>query len=282
MNQIFRWLETWFGTFQAATATAKPNFKNGFQVNGSDYTATELNTALGGGNPGTAGTVTASKAVIVDANKDIAIFRNLSAVNLDAGASGTVGTVDIFPTTASKGKIQIAAADSAGDTTTTITNASQAAARTYTIPDAGANASFVMTAGNQSIAGDKTFTGSLVATATVLIQRVAGSVASSLQLQSITAAKGGLVILAADNTGDTNTTITSAPQAAGRTYTIPDATTKASIDAAEFVMLVRAAGAPSGVAAAQGTFYQNSSNGDLYMCTTGSATSATFKQVTMV
>lgn len=79
------------------------------------------------------------------------------ATNFDAGASGTAGTVDIFPSTAAKGKIQIAAANSAGDTTTTITNASQAGARTYTIPDAGASASFVMTAGAQTVAGVKTF-----------------------------------------------------------------------------------------------------------------------------
>jgi hypothetical protein len=40
-----------------------------------------------------------------------------------------------------------------------ITLASQAAARTYTIPDAGTSASFVMTASNQTIAGTKTFSG---------------------------------------------------------------------------------------------------------------------------
>lgn len=37
-------------------------------------------------------------------------------------------------------------------------------ARTYTIPDAGANANFVMTAGDQSIAGAKTFTGDMITT----------------------------------------------------------------------------------------------------------------------
>ena len=64
---------------------------------------------------------------------------------LDLGSSGTAGSLDVFPSTASKGKLTISAADSAGNTTTTITNASQAAARTYTIPDGGAAASFVLT-----------------------------------------------------------------------------------------------------------------------------------------
>lgn len=60
------------------------------------------------------------------------------------------------PTTV-RGGLEIKAADSAGNTITTITNASQAAARTYTIPDSGASASFVMTEGAQTINGAKTF-----------------------------------------------------------------------------------------------------------------------------
>lgn len=59
------------------------------------------------------------------------------------------------PTTVT-GQLEIKAAASAGNTVTTITNASQAAARTYTIPDAGTNANFVMTEGAQTINGAKT------------------------------------------------------------------------------------------------------------------------------
>lgn len=81
--------------------------------------------------------------------------------NIDVGASGQLGTIDLFPPTASKGKVQHKAADSAGDTVTTVTNASQAAARTYTTPDAGANADYVMTAGAQTLAGNKTFSSEL-------------------------------------------------------------------------------------------------------------------------
>jgi len=77
--------------------------------------------------------------------------------DVDLGSSGSAGTLDIFPSTALKGKVQFAAADSAGNTTTQIVNASQAAARVYTIPDAGASASFVMTAGAQTITGVKAF-----------------------------------------------------------------------------------------------------------------------------
>jgi hypothetical protein len=77
--------------------------------------------------------------------------------DIDAGASGTAGSLDVFPSTASKGKLSFVAANSAGNTTTTITNASQAGARTYTILDAGASANFVMSEGTATINGAKTF-----------------------------------------------------------------------------------------------------------------------------
>jgi hypothetical protein len=278
MNQIFRWLETWFGTFKAATTTAKPNFKNGFQVNGSDYSATELNTALGGGDPGTAGTVTASKVVIVDSNKDISVFRNVGVVNLDAGSSGVVGTVDVFPTTASKGKLQIAAADSAGNTTTTITNASQAAARTYTVPDAGTNASFVMTAGAQSIAGAKTFTtaSGLQGTGNIAALRQSGVVEGSIGAESITTGGGSFSISTADNAGDTVTLVRIASQAASREYGLRDWSTKTSSDTECSLAGIKVVADTTNRPGALGCLLFATGNSKLYVCTTASATAATW------
>jgi hypothetical protein len=77
--------------------------------------------------------------------------------NIDAGSSGVAGTVDVFPATAASGRVRLSAADSAGDYILTIVNASLAAARTVTIPDPGAAASFVMTEGAQTINGAKRF-----------------------------------------------------------------------------------------------------------------------------
>jgi hypothetical protein len=111
-------------------------------IAGVTASAAEVN-VLGGV---TAGTVLASGGVVVDSNKDISAFRNVTGVNYDAGASGTAGTVDIFPTTAAKGKNAFTATDNTGNTTNTITNAAQAGARTFTIPDPGASASFSMMA----------------------------------------------------------------------------------------------------------------------------------------
>lgn len=92
----------------------------------------------------TAGTVTASKAVVVDSNKDIGDFRNVDVVNLDAGASGTAGSVDIFPTTASKGKASLSVTNQTGDTTVSLVVGAMAAARTITVPDPLAAAYFML------------------------------------------------------------------------------------------------------------------------------------------
>lgn len=75
--------------------------------------------------------------------KDAIVWESDRDVSITINAPSTV-----------KGQLEIKAADSAGNTVTTITNASQAAARTYTIPDAGSTtASFVMTEGAQTING---------------------------------------------------------------------------------------------------------------------------------
>lgn len=106
----------------------------------------------------TNGAVAANKAVVVDTNKDASSFRNLGATNLDAGASGTAGSVDVFPTTAAKGKLAITCTDQTGDTTVSVVAGAMAAARTLTIPDPGAAASFMMTEGAQTINGVQTYT----------------------------------------------------------------------------------------------------------------------------
>jgi hypothetical protein len=167
----------------------------------------------------TAGTVLASKAAVVSADKDIGDFRNLDVVNLDAGASGTAGTVDIFPTTASKGKIAISATASTGDTTTTITNAAQSATATMTIPDTNGSASFVMTTAAQTITGVKQIND---------INIGASGTVGAFDIFPTTASKGKLNILAADNTGDTTNTLTNAAQSATATWTIPDTNGSAS------------------------------------------------------
>lgn len=126
---------------------------------GTELTGAEI-TVLDGV---TAGTVTLSKAVVVSADKDIGDFRNLDAVNIDAGASGTAGTVDVFPTTASKGKLAISCTDQTGDTTVGLVAGAMGQATVVTIPDPGAStADVVLSAGSATIAGAKTFSTAVI------------------------------------------------------------------------------------------------------------------------
>lgn len=115
-------------------------------VHNANGTTTTVNIAeLAALDGVTAGTVLASRVVIVDSNKDISAFRNVGVVNLDAGSSGVAGSVDVFPTTASKGKLSITTTDQTGDTTVSVVIGAMAAARTITLRDPGAAATFVTT-----------------------------------------------------------------------------------------------------------------------------------------
>lgn len=78
----------------------------------------------------------------------------------------------------------------------TITSGTSAAARTYTIPDAGTTADFVMSAGSSTIAGARTFSSAV----------------------TINPASNQLVL----SSGVSQLTLNSGTSAAARTYTVPD------------------------------------------------------------
>lgn len=92
----------------------------------------------------TGGTAAASKAVVLDASKDVAQLRTLGVVNLDAGSSGTAGSVDVFPATASKGKLALACANQDGNTTVTVTALAMGQATGISLPDPGAATAYVV------------------------------------------------------------------------------------------------------------------------------------------
>lgn len=132
MNQIFRFLETWFGTFKAVSLTSKPNFKNGFQINGVDFDGDESG-YLSGITPGT---VAASKAVVVDSNKDVG-----SIITLRIGEPGDPGTVRVYSDTG--GYFSIVADNTAlNDCVWAV--ASQAAGTRITTPSAGGSANVAL------------------------------------------------------------------------------------------------------------------------------------------
>lgn len=65
--------------------------------------------------------------------------------NIQAGLSGTAGTLASFPSTAAKGSLQVVAVANTGDTATTISNAAMGQASVVSIPDpATATANFAI------------------------------------------------------------------------------------------------------------------------------------------
>lgn len=97
----------------------------------------------------TAGTVTASKGLVVDANKDLASLRDITTRKVKVG-------------------------DSANDHTITIEGgADEAANRTLTIPAMGGNDTLVLLGTTQTLSGAKTFSGGVtIATAALTITDV--------------------------------------------------------------------------------------------------------------
>lgn len=109
--------------------------RQAFESNATEYT---------GVTSATAGVVEAEKAVVVDAGKSIGDFANLDCTNLDAGKSGTAGSVDVFASTGSKGKLTVTCADQDGNTTVTLQPMAMGQATTVKIPDPGAATSYLM------------------------------------------------------------------------------------------------------------------------------------------
>lgn len=149
--------------------------------------------------------------------------------NIQAGLSGTAGYLTSFPATAARGSLRLVAANSVGNTVTQITNASQAAARVYTIPDGGQSASsFLLTdsSGTQTIAtGSLALTlGNITASAGNL---VAGSTAAAGSVTSFagTGANEFLRLAAINNAGgDFSVTVSNASSIGqSQTISIPDA-----------------------------------------------------------
>lgn len=145
------------------------------------------NTELGFLDSITAGTAAASKAVVLDGSKGISTITSatittltsttgtittVNATNVDAGASGTAGTVDIFPTTASKGKLAISCTDQTGNTTVGLVAGAMGQATTLTINDPGASAASVLT--------DKGIGGTLTARCTAQIDATSGTTGTTL------------------------------------------------------------------------------------------------------
>jgi hypothetical protein len=130
----------------SAVKTTFPNTVNIgiLQIAGTAITATgaQLNFVSGV----TAGTGAASKALVLNSSSTITTgITALTATTLNAGASGTAGTLVSFPATAANGTLIFAATNNASNFAMTVTNAATVGQATVlTLPDPGAATAHVL------------------------------------------------------------------------------------------------------------------------------------------
>lgn len=105
--------------------------------------------------PNTSNTI---NGLAVNLSIDIPIGGQIDFTSSSLTAWRTPVVLTSLSGTTQTGNLVIKASPSAANYQTIVTNASQAASRTYTIPDAGADANFLMTQGAQTIVGINTFT----------------------------------------------------------------------------------------------------------------------------
>jgi hypothetical protein len=228
--------------------------------------ATVLNTVVSlveTSSPGDVILPTVANHLIVSTNTS-GTLANLTgtAINdgsIQAGLSGTAGTLISYPATASKGSLIVAAVANTGNTTTTLSNDAMGQASVVNIPDPGnaigqlligatatpfVSGNFPQNSGTAGLMVDSGVAVSALAqTANVVVlapsadqtitahnlivsqgNLVAGSSGHAGTLSSFpaTASKGSLVLTAVANTGNTTTTISNAAMGQASVISIPD------------------------------------------------------------
>lgn len=144
-----------YGTMNLGRGWAIPDNTHDADVHIRSYNGDYIPLIIDHGSAGTTDLTvwknsSGNKVVSIDAAGSITSVQNINGSYITA-SSGT------FTSSISLTGIQIST-NITSPRAATIVIASPSGSRTYTIPEAGANASFVMTAGNQSIGGIKTLT----------------------------------------------------------------------------------------------------------------------------
>jgi hypothetical protein len=152
---------------------------------GGDYTMTLQNAAIGASRTYTipdAGTAAADFVLTAKATAQVIASPVTVEGAVVAGKAGTAaGSVELLAPTAANGSLKFVAVNTGAERTVTVQNAAHGQSSTYTIPDAGAAASFVMTEGAQTVNGVKTFgsapvmSGASISGGTVPVAAVAGT-----------------------------------------------------------------------------------------------------------
>jgi len=140
------------GTFAVtgvSTLTGLLNANGGIAVDTSAFTVadtTGITTIAGLLNANGGIAVDTSAFTVADTTGAVACGDiQCKGGDIDAGLSGTAGSVDIFASTAASGKLAITCTDQTGDTTVSLVAGAMGAARTITLRDPGAAASILTT-----------------------------------------------------------------------------------------------------------------------------------------
>lgn len=143
--------------------------------------------------------------------------------NIQAGKSGTAGTLISFPATAANGSLIISALNAGANFTTTIRNSIMGQSSVISIPDPGAaTANFLLdTAASQTITGNLIVTGSINSTAGNITSGSSGDAGSFISFPP-TAANGTLILAAANAGGAFNLTLSNGALGQSSVLTIPD------------------------------------------------------------
>lgn len=84
-----------------------------------------------------------SSVASLDSSGNLSTNTSVKSPLIQAGNSGTAGTLDIYPSTASKGKLRLLVADNSANYPITLTNASFGQSTTLTIPDPSASTGII-------------------------------------------------------------------------------------------------------------------------------------------
>ncbi len=147
----------------------------------------------------------------------------INAGNIQAGLSGTAGTLISFPATSANGSLIVSALNAGGAFNTTIRNSVMGQSSVISIPDPGAaTAKFILdTLASQTITGALTVTGAIASTAGNITSGSSGDAGTFISFPA-TAANGTLILAAANAGAAFNTTISNGSMGQSTVYTLPD------------------------------------------------------------
>lgn len=154
-----------------ASSTITGGASSNIAINTNKFTvAASSGNTIVAGTLGVTGALTASGGVdgilggVTPAAATVTTLTSTTAngTTINAGASGTAGSFNVFPTTASNGKLIISAINNSGAFNSTITNKNIGQATVYSLDDAGAaTANIVNDVGAQTLSS-KTLTAPVV------------------------------------------------------------------------------------------------------------------------